>query len=234
MNYRHITRLLLFLFSLSSIILFSGCDGLPQRIMPPENKILSAYESPKLNLYKIRSVSLLPMIPDDTTDSGTFYSTNHFLNSLKGKFPNTKFIIPPVDSVIASDSLAILKVIKSVEQMKKLDLKYFFDTDLGYSVNSDSTDAMIIGMINKVTEKKGYTTSGEFWGIQPASLISCQFTYYLISLKDGRVLWKAQVLGEEGYTLSSWDLIYPPLDNAISNGIDKLINEIPLTDNKLE
>ena len=234
MNYRKITGLLLVLSTLSFIIFFTACDQLLERIGWPNNQILSVYESPKFNLYKIRSVTLLPMVPDDTTDSGTFFATNHFLNSLKQRFPNTKFVIPPVDSIIAIDSLAISKIIDSIEKLRKFNLKYFFDTDIGYTVNEDSTDAMIIGKINKVIKKKGYTPSRTHYGIQPATLISCQFTYYLISLKDGRVLWKTEVFGEEGYSLNSSEIIYPPLDYAISNGIDKVINIIPLTDIKSE
>ncbi|MCX6173897.1 MAG: hypothetical protein NTZ27_03985 [Ignavibacteriales bacterium] len=234
MNYRKITGLLLLLSTLSFIIFFSACNELLDRIVWPRNQILSVYESPKLNLYKIRSIALLPMAPDDTTDNGTFFATNHFLNSLKQNFPNTKFIIPLVDSILTSDTLVISKIIDSIEKLRRLDLKYFFDTDIGYAVDEDSTDAMIIGVINKVVKKKGYTSSRTHYGIQPATLISCQFTYYLISLKDGRVLWKSQVLGEEGYSLNSKNITYPPLDYAVSNGIDKLINIIPLTDIKLE
>ena len=229
MNFRKITGLLLLLSTLGFIIFLSACNELLERIVWQKSQVLSVYESPKLNLYKIRSVALLPMVPDDTTDNGTFYSTNHFLNSLKQKFPNTKFVIPSVDSLISSDSLAIFKIIDSIEKLRRLDLKYFFDTDIGYTIDGDSTDAMIIGMINKVINKKGYTPSRTHYGIQPATLISCQFTYYLISLKDGRVLWKAQVFGVEGYSLNSSDIIYPPLDYAISNGIDKVIDIVPLT-----
>lgn len=229
MNYRKITGLLLLLSTLSFIIFFSACSELLDRIVWPKNQVLSVYESPKLNLYKIRSVTLLPIVPDDTTDNGTFFATNHFLNSLKQKFPNTKFAVPLVDSIMAFDSLAISKIIDSIEKLRRLDLKYFFDTDISYTVDEESTDAMIIGMINKVIKKKGYTPSRIHYGIQPATLISCQFTYYLISLKDGRVLWKAHVLGEEGYSLNSSDIIYPPLDYAVSNGIDKIIDIIPIT-----
>lgn len=229
MNYRKTTGLLLLLSTLSFIIFFSACNELLDRIVWPKNQVLSVYESPKLNLYKIRSVTLLPIVPDDTTDNGTFFATNHFLNSLKQKFPNTKFAVPLVDSIMAFDSLAISKIIDSIEKLRRLDLKYFFDTDISYTVDEESTDAMIIGRINKVIKKKGYTPSRIHYGIQPATLISCQFTYYLISLKDGRVLWKANILGEGGYSLDGPDIIYPPLDYAISNGIDKIIDIIPIT-----
>ncbi len=234
MNHHKITGLLSILSTLSFIIFFSACNELLDYIIVPRNAVLSTYKSPKIDEYKIHSVALLPMAPDDTTDNGTFFATNHFLNSLKQKFPNTKFTVPLVDSIMASDSLTIVKVIDSIEKLRRLDLKYFFDTDIGYAVDEESTDAMIIGRIEKVTKKKGFTASRIYSWYQTATLISCQFTYYLISLKDGRVLWKAQVSGEEGYSLTGKNILYPPLDYAVSNGIDKMIDKIPLTDIKLE
>jgi len=234
MNQRKVTCLFSHLSLLLFIIFFSGCDELLDRVIKPRNQVLSEYVSPKLNQYKIRSVTLLPLLPDDTTDNGTFFATNHFLNSLKQNFPNTKFVVPPVDSIIILDTLVISKIIDSIEKLRRLDLNYFFDTDIGFTVDEDTTDAMIIGIINKVSRKKGFTVSRIYSWYQSATLISCQFTYYLISLKDGRVLWKAQVLGEEGYSLDGPDIIYPSLDYAISNGIDKVIDRIPLTNSKLE
>ncbi len=223
-----------FLFSLFLIISFLGCSELLDRVIIPRNVVLSIYRSPKLDQYKINSVTLLPMAPDDTTDHGTFFATNHFLNSLKQKFPNTKFEVPPVDSIMAFDSLAIVKIIDSIEKLRRLDLKYFFDTDLGYAVEENYADAMLIGTINKIVNKKGFSSGRGIFKPIDATLTSCQFTYYLISLKDGRVLWKAQILGEEGYYLLGKEEEFAPLDYAISNGIDKVIDKIPLTDSKLE
>ena len=232
MNHRKITGLLLLLSTLLFIILFSACDELLGGIIRPKNQVISLYESPKLNLYKIRSVILLPMVPDDTTDSGTFFATNHFLSSLKQNFPETKFDVPVVDSILASDTLAVSKIIDSIEKLRRLDLNYFFDTDIGYAVDEDSTDAVIIGIVNKVTKKLGFTPSKIYYWNQLATLTSCDFTYYLVSLKDGRVLWRAHVLGEGGYSLDGPDIIYPPLDYAVSNGIDKIIDIIPITQRK--
>ncbi|GEM_PF-1224611 len=229
MNYHRITGLISLLSTLSFILFFSACNELSDYIIVPRNAVLATYKSPKIDEYKIRSIALLPMVPDDSTDNGTFFATNHFFNSLKQKFTNIKFTVPLVDSIITSDSLAIVKVIDSIEKLRRLDLKYFFDGDIGYAVDKEPTDAIIIGKINKVTKKKGFTASRIYYWYQTATLISCQFTYYLISLKDGRVLWKAQVSGEEGYSLNSTDIIYPPLDYAVSNGIDKIIDLIPIT-----
>ena len=89
-------------------------------------------------------------------------------------------------------------------------------------------------MINKIINKKGFSSGRGIFKPVDATLTSCQFTYYLISLKDGRVLWKANILGEEGYYLLDREEIFAPLDYAISNGIDKVIDKIPLTNSKLE
>lgn len=223
-----------FLKCLFLIISLSGCNELLDKIIVPRSAVLSIYKSPKFDNYKIKTISLIPMSPDDTTDQGTFYSTNHFLNKLKGKFPNVLFTIPKVDSIMAFDSLAIVKIIDSIEKMRRLDLKYFFDSDLGYAVDEHTSDAMFIGTINKIIYKKGYSSGRGVFKPMYATLTSCQFTYYLISLKDGRVLWKVQLLGEEGYFINSKNIIYPPLDYAVSNGIDIVIDKIPLTDSKPE
>jgi len=223
-----------FLNWLFLIFTLSGCNELLDKIIVPRSAVLSIYQSPKFDNYKIKTIALIPMSPDDTTDQGTFYSTNHFLNKLKEKFHNILFTIPKVDSIMAFDSLAIDKIIDSIEKLRRLDLKYFFDSDLGNSVDEYASDAMLIGMINKIIYKKGYSPGRGVFKPMDATLTSCQFTYYLISLKDGRVLWKAQLLGEEGYSLNNKNIIYPPLDYAVSNGIDIVIDKIPLTDIKLE
>ncbi len=222
-------RSIIHLISLLSIISLSGCDELLDRVIIPRNVVLSMYQSPKIDQYKINSIALLPMAPDDTTDRGTFFATNHFLNSLKQKFPNTKFEVPLVDSIIAFDSLAIVKIIDSIEKLRRLDLKYFFNTDIGNVVEENTADAMLIGTINKIVNKRGFSSGRGIFKPVDATLTSCQFTYYLISLKDGRVLWKAKILGEEGYYLLDKEEIFAPLDYAISNGIDKVIDRIPLT-----
>ena len=222
-------RSIIHLISLLSIISLSGCDELLDRVIIPRNVVLSMYQSPKIDQYKINSIALLPMAPDDTTDRGTFFATNHFLNSLKQKFPNTKFEVPLVDSIIAFDSLAVVKIIDSIEKLRRLDLKYFFDTDIGNAVEENTADAMLIGTINKIVNKRGFSSGRGIFKPVDATLTSCQFTYYLISLKDGRVLWKAKILGEEGYYLLDKEEIFAPLDYAISNGIDKVIDRIPLT-----
>lgn len=214
------------IFIFCSFLFITSCKELIENSVWPWNKIISLYESPKIDLYKIRSVALLPMIPDDTTDAGTFYSTNHFINSLEREYPDVKFVVSKIDTAISFDSLAVSKIIDSIEKRRKLDLKSFYDSELGYDVMKDSADAIIIGEVDSCSKKNGSFIS--HFLSRKTRIISCSFVYYLISLKDGRVLWKAQVLGEDGFLYESAEELYPPLHYAISNGIDLIVNKIPL------
>ncbi|MFA5805108.1 MAG: hypothetical protein WC879_10730 [Melioribacteraceae bacterium] len=215
-----------FLNCLIIIISLSGCNELLDKIIIPRSAVISIYKSPKFDDYKFKTVALIPIWPDDTTDQGTFYATNHFLNRLKEKFPNILFTMPKVDSLMHADSLAVNKIIDSVEKLKRLDIRIFSNTDFGYSVDEYAPDAMLIGKINKVINKTGFSP-GRIYRRVKATLTSCDFTYYLVSLSDGRVLWKAHVLGEDGYYLYSDESKYVPLDIAISNGIDIMMDKIP-------
>ncbi len=206
---------LLFFAMLPFLLSFNSC-----RNIPPMNQILNLYMSPKIGEYMIQKVALLPMAQDDTTDSGTFYSTNHFFNELRRNYPNMEFVVPPIDVANEYDTL-ILSFINDVEKLKKLDLKLFFDSQVGYSVGEENLDAILIGRIDTCETKTGLVSGGF------AFVTSCEFRYYLISLVDGRVLWKANILGEGDYPVVKHGLSYPPLDYAISNGIDKIITSLP-------
>lgn len=213
---RPFNHLSLFVF-LITLLFLNSC-----RDLGPESKILDLYTSPKINEYTIHRVALLPMAQDDTTDSGTFYSTNHFFNELQKNYSDMKFVIPELDESNGYDTL-IPNFIESIEKLKRLDLKSFFNTDIGTSVDEENPDAILIGKVDNITPKAGYI----FRYYAFASVVSCEFRYYLISLVDGRVLWKADVVGEEGFLAYQPGGVYPPLDYAISNGIDKIITNLP-------
>ena len=208
------------------VLFITGCNEFLDNLLWPKNEVISLYKSPKIDSYKIRSVALLPMTPDDTTDAGTFYSTNHFINSLEEKYPNIKFTVSDIDTAITIDSLAISKTIHSIEKKKKLDLKNFYSSELGYDVIKDSADAIIIGTVDSCSVKNGFYIAN--YQLYKTRIISCRFTYYLISLRDGRVLWKAHVLGEDGYIYYGIDELHTPLYYAVSNGINLLLDKIPL------
>lgn len=215
------------LVAIASILLVNtACKELTDNIVWPKNEIISQYISPKIDSYKINSIALLPIPPDDTTNVGTFYSTNYFINSLEDKYPKIKFTVSDIDTAISIDSLAISQTIYSIEKEKKLNLKKFYNSELGYDVKKDSVDAIILGVVDSCSKKGGFLIKN--YRLDRTRIISCRFTYYLISMKDGRVLWKADVLGEAGYLYDGASEIYPPLDRALSNGIKILLNTIPL------
>jgi len=214
---------LFFLFGFFTFL--TGC-------ITPESNIIESHVSAKASSYKINSIVLLPLEKDDTTDTGTFYSTNHFLNALKENYPPKSIDVLEIDKIIGTDSLAVKKIIESIRKNGKLDIENFFSTDLGSLLTQKNPDAMILGTINNSTKNI------HFW-LDTSMLLNCRWTiecdfvYYLISLKDGEVLWMSNVLGVANYEEevsssfeSDWKL-YPPLDIAITNGIDKIFNTLP-------
>ncbi|MFA7228709.1 MAG: hypothetical protein WC061_06720 [Melioribacteraceae bacterium] len=212
------------LFSMALVLI--GCGPSPDDYIAPVSRIVKVYKSPGFDSYRLNKIALAPMMNDDTTDFGTLYSTNHFLNSLEQNFEKTKFFIPELTESSDPDSL-IPWIAESIEEVRHLDLKYFSDTDLGYTVLKDSADAVFIGLVHSVSAKKGNSFSRVSRRFFKSTLISCDFTYYLVSLKDGRVLLKFDMRGEEGFYLNLGVEIYPELDTAISNGIDKIIEVLP-------
>ncbi|MBA4406442.1 hypothetical protein C0389_04125 [bacterium] len=180
---------------------------------------MNIYRSPKITSYTIQKVAIIPMAQDDATQNGTFYPTNHFLNILEKRFPTRTFFVPIPDNSNAVDSL-ISDLIGSIEKLKRLDFKIINNSELAYSIIKEKPDAVLIGNFGKLTNDKRYK------GRARATLTSCEITYYLVSMKDGGVLCKANALGEEGYYLPKNIEAYPPLDYAISNAIDKIVEKI--------
>ncbi|MCX6170913.1 MAG: hypothetical protein NTX65_16380 [Ignavibacteriales bacterium] len=221
MKYQIIGKQFSFFAFLTFLFYLNSC-----RDLGPESNLVNIYTSPKINVYRIERVALLPMAQDDTTDSGTFYSTNHFFNSLKQNYPEMKFVIPAIEVSDEYDTL-IPNFVESIEKLKRLDLTRFFETPVGSSVDEENPDAILIGRIDNKIPKSGFVLRSYAF----ANVISCEFRYYLISLVDGRVLWKAEVLGEEGYYVSQRRELFPPIDLALSNGIDKIIPNLPFTKN---
>ncbi|MHB9041565.1 MAG: hypothetical protein ACYC4T_12995, partial [Melioribacteraceae bacterium] len=98
---------------LPSLLYLNGC-----RDLVPESKLLDLYTSPKIKEYNIRKVALLPMAQDDTTDSGTYYSTNHFFNELQKNYSDIKFVVPDLNESNGYDTL-IPNFIESIEKLKR-------------------------------------------------------------------------------------------------------------------
>ena len=89
----------------------------------------------------------------------------------------------------------------------------------------DGYDAVLIGTIDSIHISPGVSLgSYSKYGWRTF----CKFTYYLMSLKDGKILWKADVNGEEIWETKNFYINeIPPVDAAISNGIDIMIDVLP-------
>ena len=201
------------------LIFFQACTAPLIKYLHPKNEILHVYTSPQINNYTLRKIAILPMAQDDTTDTGTYYFTNHLVNLLGKKFPELDFYIPDYSPPELTDSL-IPVFIDSIEKLKRFDLRSIYSSGLSESMEIEKPDAILIGNYSKLLMSKGYSTR------YPATQISCEVSNYLISMREGRVLWKAVAQAEEGYYLLKDKEVYPPLDYAISNGIDKILDVI--------
>lgn len=173
--------------------------------------------------YQIETIALLPMEYDDTTDTGTFYSTNYFYNKL---LTINKYNLIDIDKFSASDSSDIVMILRSLKDSLKVNLDTLFSTSLGKFLKSQNCDAIIIG---NVFDFNTYYYSSRSYGlyIRLICVTECNFNYFMVSLKDGKILWAAKVDGKANYQdytyLLEAKIIYPPLDVAISNGIDALL-----------
>ncbi|HOI30190.1 MAG TPA: hypothetical protein PLZ15_10580 [Melioribacteraceae bacterium] len=189
-----------------------------------ESSFISFDINEDFDKYKISTAALLPMRNDDTTSTGTFYSTNYFYNRL---LKNEKFMMIDIDKFIASDSVSITQQVKSLKRNGVLNLKILFGTNLGSFLLTESVDAIIVGDIKK-NEHYYYTWYGYSNHLMITVVTKCDFIYYMASLQDGKILWKADLCGYDSYAdiLFKGPYHYPPVDQAISNGIDVLLEEL--------
>jgi len=218
-----------YLLPLLAMFSLSGCMGM-MNVHRPENYTREAYATPKIKTYDFRNVVLLSMPKDDTTDTGTFYSTSHFFNQLKSKFPKVEFELADIGDTLDADSTALNKLIKSADRANKIDLAALHSPELDSLIKNENPDALIFGTINNIDRKNGYKQNRH--RMNQINITTCDFTYYMISIPDGKIIWKARIIGEASNLNPQSPLKYPPLDSAISNGIDRLMNAIPLVNRK--
>lgn len=211
-NFRIIILLPLFLISLISC----------KRAID-SNRVVDFFRNPNYGKYKIENISLLPMVNDDTTSTGTYYSTNYFFNRLV-EIPSIKTV--DIDKIILSDSAAIADQLKSIIVNKKFDLNLFLKSDLGIWLNENNCDAVILGYVKdfKMYYYTWYNNDNRF---MITTVTVCNFNYYMVSMIDGSILWEANIDGEATYM----DRLpispdYPPLDEAISSGIEYLLEKL--------
>lgn len=187
------------------------------------NRVIDFFRNPDFGKYKIENIALLPMAKDDTTSTGTFYSTNYFFNRLL-EIPSINIV--DIDKIISSDSAAITEQLKSIVVNKKFDLILFLKTDLGIWLTENNCDAVILGNVTdfKMYYYTWYNNDNQF---MITTTTVCNLNYYMVSLEDGSILWAANIDGEAtnmGQLPISPD--YPPLDEAIAGGIEYLLEKL--------
>ena len=189
--------------------------------------VLNYYENPKISSYKVEKIALLPLLPDDTTNYGAYFSTNHLYNFLDENYPSLE--LADIDWVREFDCSFVDKQIDAINTTKRFDIEDFYISEPGYDLIEDGYDAVLIGTIDSLQNSHGI-----YLGIYENSfpvrgwITSCKFTYYLVSLIDGRILWKATVSGEEVCKMENYFIKeFPPLDYAITNGIDRMVDVLP-------
>jgi hypothetical protein len=227
-KYLPLRQLIIILTTL--VLSIDGCVELSSFV---SSKVLNIYRDPDAEDYQIKRIALIPMANDDTTDTGTFYSTSHFLNLLNdSSFADLKCEIPDVDSLIRSDTALVKNLIESIGKKHKFDFNDSAVVKLRSFLEGGDYDAVIIGKINRWDRGRKYYTDLDKllrFKFYPALTTSCDFTYFMVSLRDGSIVWVAWTLGAAGnYDFDEYMRDYPPLDEAISNGIDMMINTIPL------
>ena len=202
------------------ILLFSvvQCDEVEEGC-----EIAEFYMTPKYSSYKIETVALLPMAYDDTTEVGTFYSTNHFYNRLSEEYDSFKLI--DIDKFVSSDSITIDNLLISIRDSLRINIDTFYTTDLGKFLKNNNCDAILLGNVYEYYHIQNEPNLFKWLYIDKG--IKVNFNYFMVSLFDGSILWAANINGVSKYT---YELVYPPrqipnppLDTAISNGIDALL-----------
>ena len=209
------------------LILLSGLILISCKHFPDSTEIIKYYENPEIAAYQVKKIALLPILPDDSTNYGAYFSTNHFYNILDEQYPS--LILADIDWVREFDCSFIDYQIGMIRSTSQFDLETFYKSEIGYDLIEDDYDAVIIGTIDSLANSSGifmraYNNYAPVLGWQTF----CRFTYYIVSLKDGRILWKAIVNGDEIFQMENFYIKeFPPLDYAITDGIDRMIAALP-------
>ena len=206
--------------SLMLMIIVNSCG---QFINPGD--FTEYFKSMKIASYKADKIALLPIQPDDTTNSGAYFSTNHFYNYLVEKYTDKQFA--DIDWIREFDCSFINDQLDFIDENKIFDLPEFYKTDLGYELLNDNYDAIIITRIDSVGNQFGI-----FFDSNSRNLMGwysyCQLTTYLVSLSDGKIIWKCGAIGEDFYEAPETEKDKsPPLDFSITDAIDNIVTGLP-------
>ena len=185
------------------------------------NQIFDVYTNPKLSSYNIHKIALLPMVWDDTTEEGTFYSTNHFINKIYNEREGIE--LADIDSLRKLNCDTVVTMFDKIGDRNEINLDSIFASPIGSYLNYERCDAILVGTIDSAWVHERNTVSDHSeW----ASMY-CRFNYYLFSLRDGNLLWRIRVQGSDDNYVSLDNAVFPPLDESISSGIDFFFDLFP-------
>jgi hypothetical protein len=163
----------------------------------------------------------MPMVWDDTTDEGTFYSTNHFINKIYTLREGIE--LADIDSLRKFNCDTIITMFNKIGDKQEINLDSIYSTKVKRNIYEDNCDAILVGTIDTAWyhERTGISNLSEW------ASTDCKFNYYMFSLRDGKLLWRIRVRGSNDNYTSLDDIYFPPLDVAISSGIDYFFDEFP-------
>jgi hypothetical protein len=185
------------------------------------SQIINYYINPNFEKYNIKRVALLPMIWDDSTNEGTYFSTNHFINKIYDEREDVE--LTEIDSLRRKDYSDLLGMAKEIGNQKKIDVNKVLASPIGNYLSKDGCDAILVGTIDTCWVREKVLMDGWYEWVST----HCKFSYYLFSLQDGKLLWRIHMDSSADEYLSPDDVVFPPLDVAISEGIDRFFDKFP-------
>jgi hypothetical protein len=211
---------------------FSSCSYITS-LFNPSNGL---FVSKNIASYNIKKIALLPMLHDTKDYNGTYYASNYFLDLLVTEYPKLEFA--EIDDIREFDCSFLSQVTENIVASKKINKRNFLDTDLGLMLSRWNCDAIIIGVVDSTSYTKDKLSARLLDGSIYRILVSCHVSYYLVSLRDGRIIWKAKEIGsqyyepfgESPYLFSLAEKSIPfsvPIAQAICNGIEKISQKLP-------
>jgi len=207
------------LFLLGIIFLLSSCLYVER---PP--RVENIFVSKHISSYDVKSIAILPILPDDSTFTGGYFATNHLFDILYNNYPSID--ITDLQWVRKFDNSIVDKEIQSLRTTNCFDLDEFEKSELGSSIIAEEYDAVLIGAIDSTDSTTGIFLAPD--GSVRVWRTFCAFEYLLVSLKDGRVLWATTCEGEAYNQMDNYfKKVYPLVDMAISNGIDEMVLTFP-------
>lgn len=192
--------------------------------------------SKNISSYSIKKIALLPMLPDTQGGDGTYNSTNYFLDLLVAEYPKLEFA--DIMDLRKHDFSFIKMMLDDVHENKLINKQEFSKTDLGTLLKKWNCDAIMIGAVDSTRREKDKYRHTMFGKNIYLVKVTCYFTYHLISMKDGKVIWKSAESGSAFYEpfgdseilfeLSDDSIaLFSPIDEAMYNGLDKLYYKLP-------